>query len=179
MPLALAGVWGFSEATLFFVVPDVWLTAVAVRYGSRKALRACGFSLAGALAGGAAMYGFGTVESASARAVLDWVPSVAPTMIDEVRQSLASHGLVALFAGPLAGIPYKIYAVEAPSIGIGLIPFLAVSIPARMIRFVLTTMLVAGLSHLLAHRLSERARLRLLLGAWTAFYLLYLSTVPN
>jgi len=30
----VAGLWGFAEATLFFLVPDIWLTAIAVRRGS-------------------------------------------------------------------------------------------------------------------------------------------------
>ncbi|GEM_PF-3959884 len=43
--------WGFAEATLFFIVPDVWLTLVA-RERLRTGLIASLYSLAGALAGG-------------------------------------------------------------------------------------------------------------------------------
>jgi hypothetical protein len=34
----VAGLWGFAEATLFFLVPDIWLTALAVRRGLKPAL---------------------------------------------------------------------------------------------------------------------------------------------
>lgn len=175
----IAAAWGFAEATVFFIVPDLWLTVVAVRFGPHTAMRACGFALAGALAGGIVMYGFGSFDPIAARTMLDWVPAVGPAMIAGVHDSLASDGIVALLAGPLAGIPYKIYAVEAPHAGIGFLSFLAFSVPARLIRFVATTILALVLSRLLAPYVSEPARLRLLLGVWAAFYLFYFVAVPN
>lgn len=175
----IAAAWGFAEATVFFVVPDVLLTAVVLRSGPHTALRACGFALAGALAGGVAMYGFGAIDPIAARTLLDWVPAVGPAMIAGVHDSLASDGIVALFVGPLAGVPYKIYAVEAPQAGIGILPFLAASVPARLFRFAATTFLAFTLSRLLAPYLSESSRLRLLLGVWAVFYLFYFVAVPN
>ena len=71
MPFAAAFAWGFAEATLFFVVPDVWLTLIAVRRGLRPALVACGWALAGALAGGLAMYAWGAFDTATAREALE------------------------------------------------------------------------------------------------------------
>jgi hypothetical protein len=50
----IAALWGLAEATLFFIVPDVWLTLITV-WSPRKALIACLFALLGALAGGALM----------------------------------------------------------------------------------------------------------------------------
>src|SRR5437667_439728 len=42
--------WGFAEATLFFIVPDVLLGAVAL-FAPRAAPRLLAFTLAGALVG--------------------------------------------------------------------------------------------------------------------------------
>jgi hypothetical protein len=50
----LALIWGFAEATVFFVVPDVLLTAIPVR-DLRAASLACFLALLGALAGGTLM----------------------------------------------------------------------------------------------------------------------------
>src|SRR3546814_16266356 len=47
---AVSLLWGFAEATVFFVVPDVWISRRALS-SWRAALRGCGFALAGALVG--------------------------------------------------------------------------------------------------------------------------------
>ena len=45
MGLSVAALlWGFAEATLFFIVPDVLLSAIAVRRGRGAALRAAGIA---------------------------------------------------------------------------------------------------------------------------------------
>jgi len=49
---AVAGLWGFAEATAFFVVPDVWLSAVALR-NLPRGLTGAASATAGALVGGA------------------------------------------------------------------------------------------------------------------------------
>ena len=77
--MLIAGIWGFAEATLFFIVPDVWLTLIAVRRGLVPALAACGWALAGALAGGLAMYAWGVFDSAAARDVRQ--PSVPALLV--------------------------------------------------------------------------------------------------
>ena len=48
-------------------------------------------------------------------------------------------GVKATFFGPITGRPYKIYAVYAGAKGISFPSFLLVSIPARLLRFILLT----------------------------------------
>ena len=96
--LLITAFWGFSEATLFFIVPDVFLTVVALR-DRRAALLCC--AVAGALAGGLLLYRWGRVDSAGAASALLAVPAIGPRMIQDVRTGLASTGLLALFLGPL------------------------------------------------------------------------------
>src|SRR5262245_25681988 len=124
-------VWGFGEATLFFLIPDVLLSWVALRDG-RPAWVACGWATAGALAGGALMYGWGGVDRDSAVAALDYVPAINRDMIDSVEEQINNHGIGALFFGPLTGTPYKIYAVQAGAGHLGLASFLLVSAPVRL-----------------------------------------------
>ena len=50
---AIASLWGFAEATVFFIVPDVLLSWLALR-SPKSGLIACLFALLGALIGGSA-----------------------------------------------------------------------------------------------------------------------------
>ncbi|HET6469819.1 MAG TPA: hypothetical protein VFG43_15715 [Geminicoccaceae bacterium] len=171
--MLLAALWGFAEATLFIIVPDVALTAVALLAGWRRALLACLWAVAGALVGGALMHRWGSIDPSGAVAALTRLPAISPGMVRAVGAELADLGFPALMLGPLSGRPYKIYAVQAGAAGMGLVPFLAVSVPARLARFVLLVLLVAAIDRALASRLALRLRLALLAGAWSVFYAAY------
>lgn len=175
--MLIAGLWGFAEATLFFFVPDIWLTALAVRRGLKPALLACLTALAGALLGGLAMYGWAVADPVVARDVLDWVPAIDTAMIEQVRTALQEDGVMAMFLGPLFGIPYKIYAVEAAAAGIGPATFLAVSVPARLLRFGVLTIVAHAISAGLSGRTGPRLRIALLAGTWVVFYTGYFAVV--
>lgn len=171
----MAAAWGFAEATLFFLVPDVYLSRVAL-HSLPRALRDCLWALLGALVGGALMYGWGTAAPLSAEAALARVPAVAEEDLVRVREELREHGWSALFLGPLTGTPYKIYAVEAARLERGLLPLLAVSVPARLLRFVLVTLLAAGLTAAPGlRRLSPTASNALHALAWTLFYAVFVA----
>ncbi len=170
----VAGVWGFAEATLFFIVPDVWLSIVALR-DRRAALLACAAAVAGALTGGVVMYEWGSRDPASASAVLAAVPAVARPMIDAVRNSLASTGLLSLFVGPPTGTPYKIYAVQSGAMGASLPLFLLVSIPARGVRFLLVALAASWASRRpLASWTLFRKRVAAI-ALWVVFYATYFA----
>ena len=170
-----AALWGFAEATLFFIVPDVLLTVVALE-NRRRAMRACGAAVAGALAGGLLMYLWGSLDEAGARTVLDAVPAIGPGMTEAVRSSLAHRGVLAVFLGPLTGTPYKIYAVLSGGMGIGLPVFLLVSVPARGVRFFTLTLLASWASRGPLGKCSVAQKRMLLLGFWLAFYIGYFAT---
>lgn len=172
-----AALWGFAEATLFFLVPDIWLTALAVRRGLKPALLASLSALAGALLGGLAMYAWGTHDPESARAVLARVPAIDAAMIADVGDRLRKDGLMAIFLGPLFGIPYKIFAVEAAATGVGLAAFLAVSIPARLVRFLLLSGISWAISTALAGCAGLPFRTGLLAGGWIVFYIAYFTVM--
>ena len=152
----VALLWAVAEATLFFVVPDVWLTVVAARRGIRKALVACGFAVLGALLGGTIMYLWASADPAAAIATVGHVPGIPPGMMDNAAAALRAQGVLAMVFGAFAGVPYKIYAVEAPGAGIGLALFLAMSVPARLMRFVLLSGMAAAFAGLVDGWLSKR-----------------------
>lgn len=169
---ALAAFWGLAEAAVFFIVPDVLLSWLALR-GLRAALIACVFALAGALIGGSTIWMIGQQDPEVLRRLFVLIPAIDSAMLDDVRSQLETDGLVALFIGPLIGTPYKIYALEAAVLKLGYLPFLLVSIPARLIRFALVASIVAALNRGLARRLNFRQRQGLLLACWIAFYAWY------
>ena len=134
MQLAIALAWGFAEATFFFVVPDVWLSFLAIESftaGIAGSLAA----LAGALHGGAIFWLWGRNNEVSAKAFLSKVPAIGPELVAKVADQLVTRGITAVLSGPLQGIPYKIYAVESGARNRSLAAFLLISIPARYIRF--------------------------------------------
>lgn len=171
--------WGFAEATLFFIVPDVWLSAIAAGRGRRAALRATGWAIAGALLGGALMHAWGTWDPEGAAAALDRVPAISPAMIAGVHDELGRLGAAAVVIGGVTGVPYKIYAVLAQGTGLHPPLFLLMSVPARAIRFVLAVLIADWINRLLARWLTLPRRYGVLGLAWLAFYGFYFAVTPN
>ncbi len=166
--------WGLAEATVFFIVPDVLLSWVALKH-LRKALWACLWALAGALIGGATIWYLGVGDPEPVRTFFVALPGISDEMIANVQAQLRDTGLVALFIGPLIGTPYKIYAAEAASVGLGLAPFLLVSIPARLLRFVLVASLFALLGRWLRRIVTLNTIRVMHVAGWAGFYAWYFS----
>lgn len=172
--------WGFGEATLFFIVPDVLLGAIAL-FAPRAAPRALAFTLAGALAGGALTYGIADrVSPSRSEAFLEGVPTVNERAIDRVEREMRDHGSRSIVYGPLRmGTPYKLYAraaaVEDESLG----SFMLWSIPGRLERMLPVTLLAALVGFLARSRIARRPRTVLALyGAlWLAVYVVYVVRV--
>lgn len=170
----LAALWGLAEATLFFIVPDVLLSGLALRQPMRRVIRMCLWALGGALLGGLLMYGWGWFAPISVLGVLREIPAIDLALCEAVMRQLREDGLIALFIGPLTGTPYKIYAAMAGALALNPWLFFALSIPARLLRFVA----VAGLVKLICRQwpgLPLRWRLGLWAAGWLGFYGWYFS----
>ena len=172
-----AFLWGLAEATLFFIVPDVLLSALALR-DRTLALRLCLWSLGGALTGGLVMYLWGRHDAEQASDVLGKVPAISEAMLARVSADLEQLGSLATFLGPLTGTPYKIYAALSHQADVSLAAFLLISVPARLIRFALVAAITSWIAGTLLRGWSHRARLCLLLALWTAFYVAYFLVTP-
>jgi membrane protein YqaA with SNARE-associated domain len=171
-----AFLWGLAEATVFFIVPDVFLTVAACR-SLRASMEACGWALGGALLGGAIMYTAGRNHPEYARDWLKRVPAIDAKLIQRVQMQESEQGLWAVLIGPTVGIPYKIYAVEWGARQENLPAFLLVSIPARGIRFLFSSLVAAGIARLLAPWTRRRPQIELTILAvwWIGFYAFYFS----
>lgn len=167
---ALAGLaWGVAEATFFFIVPDVLLSALALR-STRAALAGTVAAVAGAAVGGAAMFLFARADPALARAAVDGVPFIPPRLFDEAATLSAAHGGLGILFGAFQGLPYKIFAVQAPAVQT-LADFLAWTVPGRAVRFLLVVAIA-----LLAARWIGRRFPRGLAVAWAVAWVLVYAT---
>ncbi|MCG6887577.1 MAG: hypothetical protein LJE74_10235 [Proteobacteria bacterium] len=174
----IAAAWGFAEATLFFIVPDVWTSATGIN-NLKQGLIACLWALTGALAGGLLMYLWGQYEPVVSTHWVESVPAINTAMMDEVRASLTTTGIGAMFIGPLQGIPYKTFAVQAYGAGIPLGLFLLLSIPARLIRFALVTVLANVVARYALPNRSVAFRRSILLAVWALFYGYYFTVMSS
>ena len=175
---SIAALWGLVEATVFFIVPDVFLSALGLR-NLRAAIAACLFALGGALVGGAVMHAWASRDVPGALTLGEAVPAISPGMLEQVRRDLIDEGVLAILIGPLYGTPYKTFAVQAAAVGIGLAPFLLISVPARLGRFLAVTLFSWWVGDHLLSGWTPRTRLRLLLTCWMIFYACYFSVMPN
>jgi membrane protein YqaA with SNARE-associated domain len=175
---ALAALWGLAEAALFFIVPDVFLSWIALR-SFKRAMWACLWALLGALIGGAFIWYMGLVNADALRAVFTSIPAINEGMMNNVRDQLQNSGLVALFIGPLVGTPYKLYALEAAQLGYGLFIFLLISIPARLMRFIIVTIVSAAASRALNRFVGIRTLQVMHVCVWVAFYSWYFHVMSS
>jgi membrane protein YqaA with SNARE-associated domain len=169
-------VWGFAEATVFFIVPDVLLGAVAL-FAPRAAPRLLAFTLAGALAGGALTYGVASELGPSrSEAVLDGIPTVKDTAIHRVEREMRDDGPRSIVYGPLRmGTPFKLYARAAAVEKEAFSSFFLWSIPGRLERMLPVTLVAVLVGFLGRGWIARRPRAVLAsYGAlWLAVYVVY------
>lgn len=138
--------WGFAEATVFFVVPDAWTSAVGLRRpGRAQALTLT--ATAGAMLGGALLHRWSArTDPARSARLATRIPAISPPMVAEVDHQLRTRGFSALMIGPFTGTPYKLYARSAGTQGLPVGRLMAWTAPARLARFMPVTAMVSALA---------------------------------
>jgi membrane protein YqaA with SNARE-associated domain len=178
--LVVGFVWGFAEATLFFVVPDVWLGWVAL-VARRAAWAVLAVTLAGALLGGAVTYAVSRVAPPSTTAAIaDGVPTVDEDAIDRVSREMEDHGPRSVLFGPIRmGTPYKLYARAAGVQEQSLAAFLLWSIPGRLERMLPVTVLALAVGYALRGWIAANRAIVLGVYAsvWLAVYAVYVVRI--
>ena len=164
----VAVAWGLAEALLFFVIPDVLLTWVAVRLGTAQAWRPAVWATLGAVVGGLVMYTWAAASPGTAYGALELVPAVDAVMIDGVRADVAAHGSEALFGGPWQGRPYKLYAAASGDLGLNPIWLAVLTVPGRLVRFAAAIAIAGCARRIFSRWLADRA----LVAGWAAFWAL-------
>lgn len=174
LSILIAFLWGLAEATLFFLVPDIYLGLVAL-FNWRRGLWGTAATVAGAIVGGAVMYALAAGDGPAMLQLLNRVPLINAGMINSVGEQMQTEGLFAMISGPLQGIPYKVYAVQAGAGRLPLVSFLLLTIPARLERIL--PVAVAGAVVGLVFKKFVRRYIALVVGAyglmWLGVYVLY------
>src|SRR5260221_13820741 len=84
--------WGFAEATLFFIVPDVLLTLVAL-FSFRRSAQLMACILVGAVAGGRVGFFFGEKKPPQAKTMVLPGPCVFPARFSQTQRGVQDHGI--------------------------------------------------------------------------------------
>jgi 1-acyl-sn-glycerol-3-phosphate acyltransferase len=147
--LLLAFAWGFAEAVVWPLVPELFVALVALAL-PKSAPRLALAAAAGSLAGGLAAYAIG------AAGLHPPAPLTTPRMHAVAAAQLDAEGAAALRHQPFSGIPYKVYAVRAGAGDVPVASFAAWTVAARGGRIVGTGLALA-LTGLLLRRLLVRA----------------------
>ncbi len=174
-----AFLWGVAEATLFFIVPDMLLSAIGLRRGVKAAARASIIAALGASAGGVIMYLWSARDPAGAHAAVLAVPAISAAMADTAAATMAENWFAATLLGPLSSTPFKLYAILAPAAGASLPAFALASVAARLPRFLAVSIGVALIGAWLRPRIGEKPLPWLLAGAWVLFYAAFFALMPN
>lgn len=172
----LAAIWGLAEATIFFIVPDVLLTLLALKDGKRATVLSF-WTLGGALLGGTIMFWWGSHDKEAAEELLVEIPAISPAMLDKVETQVEEAGAKASFIGPLTGRPYKIYATYAGSSGENLGIFLLISVPARLLRFLVLAWLTTAIAKGPLRKVRAGHRTLFCVAIWLSFYLWYFGAM--
>jgi hypothetical protein len=174
-PAALIGfLWGYAEGTVFFLVPDIWITWLTL-FAPRSGLLAWLASIAGSLAAVLTFHGLITGLGLDPLGWIGSLPGISESMIAAVESGLAVHGLPWtpwLIAG---GVPLKVYAGVAFLQGMALGSVLLWTVFARVVRIAPTVLATLVVRRWAAGRIDRRPGLwtALLLGLWSLFYLAY------
>jgi len=171
--LAIAFLWGLAEGTFFFVIPDVFLSLVAV-LDLRRSWKHILCALLGATLGGASLFHWAQRHSGAAHAAVAHVPFVRESMFMQVQDGFRKNGLMAMAIGSVSGLPYKLYAVEAPKY-CSATTFLLATPPARAIRFLLVWFGFGAIAAWLrkARGMRIATLLKIYAVIWLAIYVLY------
>jgi len=119
------------------------------------------------------MYGWGQQNPQAAKSAIEKLPGIDASTVQQVDRQLQEHGTADVMLGPLQGVPYKIYAVQSSSNGIGWGEFLLISVPARIVRFLLVVIFFHYALRFVSRWFWGKYKISLLLIGWLAFYAFY------
>lgn len=161
--------WSLFEAVFFFIVADVPLSLISIE-SLKKAFKALGYALLGALLGGIIMYTLGFHNSSNLANYLKLLPDVRPEYLLEVKNGLQNNGLITMFNGPVKGIPYKVYALYSGELELSFTLFILLSIPGRAARFIISILVSNFVSKIILKKVSLRRKQLVVLSFWILYY---------
>jgi hypothetical protein len=164
----------------FFIVPDVYIS-LATLFALRAGAVAWLWSILGSVTAVPVIYLLLALPGTDYLAFLNTIPGISSSLIERVNQSLASEGLPYTPLLVAGGVPLKLYAASAFSLGLSLGAVIIWTVFARIVRIAPTYAVAASIRLLFARRIDQRS------GVWVAgwglfwivFYVFYFARMPG
>lgn len=164
--IVYAFLWGFFEATFFFIVPDVFFGFTALFIPLFGILHGI-VSIFGSMIGGIVMYRLALHYPLTLTNFLSQIPGINEQMVSEVYANLQHMGFKALFLAPWRGTPYKIFAVGAGVFKLNFLHFILLTFPSRLLRILTITITVSALGRIFKTSLQKHTQ------KWCIFYVVF------
>lgn len=172
----IAFLWGAAEAIFFFIVPDVFLSYLALD-GLKKSLIACLYACLGAVLGGWIMYSLSYSYPEESLKFLDSIPAISPQLIEVAKNSSHENMFSGMLIGSFTGVPYKIFAAYAGISSFPVFLFLLFTIPVRLARFIIIALLSSTVSRIALKKQPYKIKLCFYMIIWIIFYIYYFYTM--
>ena len=163
--------WAAAEASLFFIVPDVWLGLVALYAPRRMPVTLVAITI-GAVVGAVVLYAATLLFGDGLTSIVTAVPGIDPADLRQARTELADQGAVAFLNGILAALPVKVYVHASALLDVGItdvVVFTVLNRIERLLAFGLVMALVGWLGRPAVARWPLAATSVYVL-AWAIFY---------
>ena len=166
--------WGLAEGLAFFIVPDVYIT-FATLFSIRAGIIAWAWSLVGSLVAVLIIWMLVTMLGGGYVAFLQNIPGISMGLLQQTTLKLTADGLPLTPFLVLGGVPLKVYAALAFTLGISVGTVLLWTVFARIVRIAPVFLFVAGVRWLFRKHVDDHSGLWLTLFvmAWGAFYTFY------
>ncbi len=166
--------WGLAEGVAFFIVPDVYIT-FATLFSIRAGIIAWAWSLVGSLVAVVVIWLLVAMLGGGYVAFLQNIPGISTGLLQHTTVTLAADGLPMTPFLVLGGVPLKVYAALAFTLGVSLGTTLLWTVLARIVRIAPVFLLVAGVRLVFRRHVDDHPGLWLTLFvvAWSAFYTFY------
>jgi len=170
---AIAFLWGFAEATVFFIIPDVYITFVFL-FSVRSGFIAIIWSIIGSIAGAVCIYLLHML-SYNYASVLVMIPGITLKMITHGLQLFRQDVFPGFSTVPFSGIPYKIYVYSAARFSVPFYLFVVWTVIARIIRYAFPISVILIIQKFCKKNIKKHIRFWLLLffAVWILFYTWY------
>jgi hypothetical protein len=166
--------WGLAEGLFFFIVPDVYISFAAL-FALRAGAMAWLFSIVGSVTAILIIYLLIAILGMNYPVFLEIIPGISGSLIARVGASLAAEGLPYTPLLALGGVPLKVYAGSAFSLGLSLGSVLVWTVFARVVRIAPTFAVAAAIRGLFRRQIDNHPGISLAAFGlfWLAFYIFY------
>ena len=166
--------WGLAEGLAFFIVPDVYI-GFATLYALRSGLVAWYASVAGSLVAVCVIYLLVRMFGVPYIELLDAIPGISGSLLDQTAVTLLADGLPWTPWLVLGGVPLKVYAGLACTLGFSLGSVFVWTVFARIVRIAPVYALIALVRLVFRRSIDANARVWFVLYVvgWVLFYAFY------